>query len=88
MIMDKFAWAPAIPREMFEDKEFLYSALPADWDALLKEAGGVRIPGPLHMQAIEYGTIDDMSGQEVVMSPDSPLWTFVIVRVTGLAMRP
>jgi hypothetical protein len=72
---------------MFEDKEFLYSVLPAEWENMVREYDGVRLPGPVNIQAIEYGGIDDQSGQEIVMRPDSPLWTYVIVRISGPAMR-
>jgi len=72
---------------MFEDKTFLYNVLPSEWEARLREAEGIRLPGPLHMQVMEYGSIDDMTGEEIVMRPDSPLWTFVIIRVIGPAMH-
>ena len=85
---DRFAWAPNIPREMFEDKEFLYSVLPAEWEQLLREAGGIRLPGPVHMQVMEYGYIDDDSLEPVIMDVYNVRVRFVVVRVIGPAMRP
>jgi hypothetical protein len=88
MEIDTFAWAPPIPRAVFEDKDWLYPAVMDEWAFRLQQAGGKRIPGPLHVKVMHFGYIDDNTMEEVMTLKIKQNWTYAVVRVTGPAMKP
>jgi hypothetical protein len=89
MQIDTFAWASPIPRSLYMDRQFMYEAVIKEYGARLQEAGGFRIPGPVRVQVLQFGYIDDNSMEEVVVGSElSPHWTFAVVRVMGPATRP
>lgn len=88
MQIDTFAWAPPIPREMYGDKDWLYTTVIDEWIVRLQAAGGKRIPGPVQVKTMHFGYIDDNTMEEVMSLKINPNWTYAVVRVTGPAMSP
>lgn len=87
MQIDTFAWASEIPREMYSDKDWLYSVVTEEWHVRLQHAGGNRIPGPIQIKTMHFGYIDDNILREVMTLERNPNWTYAVVRVTGPAIR-
>ncbi len=88
MEIDTFAWGADIPRDMYEDKDWLYEAVLGEWHARLQYARGIRIPGPIQIKTVHFGYIDDNTMEEVMSLEINPNWTYAVVRVTGPAMKP
>jgi len=88
MQADTFAWSPPIPRDVFNDKDWLYQVLTDEWVFRLHQAGGKRMPGPVQVKVMHFGYIDDDSMEEVITLEINPNWTYAVVRVSGPAVRP
>jgi len=88
MQADIFAWAPPIPRDVFEDKDWLYQVVMDEWVFRLQQARGRRISGPIQVKVMHFGYIDDDTMEEVVTLEINPNWTYAVVRVSGPAMSP
>jgi len=88
MQTDTFAWAPPIPRAVYEDKDWLYRVVTDEWAFRLQQAGGRRIPGPIQVKVMHFGYIDDDTMEEVKTLKVNPNWTYAVVRVSGPAVRP
>jgi hypothetical protein len=73
---------------MFDDKDWLYSAVIDEWAFRLRQAGGKRIPGPVQVKVMHFGYIDDDTMEEVMALEINPNWTYAVVRVSGPAMSP
>lgn len=89
MDTDIFGWAAPIPRQLYLDKPALYSIVMGELEGRLRDAGGIRLPGPIRVRILQFGYIDDDSMLEVLVKTElSPLWTYAVVHVSCPAVKP
>lgn len=74
-----------VPKDVYEDKPFLWFTLEAIWHEKLRDSRGARAPGPLLMRELKLGEIAGSNLAEYLFGdPDIA----AVFRIVGPAIPP